>query len=59
MAVPDRTADSFAVPLCLWQRTACLSSPPFGSSTNSNGEEGVKDSLRLRLAQLNHEFWKE
>ena len=55
MAGPERTADSFAVPLCLWQRAAFLSPPP--GSVASDGGGGERDSLRLRIAQLKHEHW--
>ena len=63
MAAPDRTASSFAVPLCLWQRAAFLYPPSSasGNVTSCSGEAGrsERDSLRLRIAQLNHEYWRK
>lgn len=57
----DRTADSFALPLCLWQRAAFLSPSSSSSSSSSarGGGQRERDSLRLRIAQLDHEYWKE
>ena len=64
-----RTADSFAIPLCLWQRAEFLCPPSSsGSSTaatsrscsgEGGGGKGERDSLRLRIAQLHHEYWRE
>ena len=54
----DRTADNFALPLCLWQRAAFLS-PSSSSSSTRGGGQRERDSLRLRIAQLDHEYWKE
>lgn len=55
--------ENFAVPLCLWQKAAFLSSSsgPLTGRTNSGtgGGREERDSLRLRIAQLHHERWKE
>ena len=56
MATPERKADGFAVPLCLWQRAAFLSPAPGDADADGGGE---RDSLRLRIAQLKHEHWRE
>ncbi|CAI7993261.1 hypothetical protein GBAR_LOCUS1235, partial [Geodia barretti] len=60
------TDDSFTVPLCLWQRAAFLSSAPGPSTSGSRAagggpgsSGGERDSLRLRIAQLKHEYWRD
>ena len=62
----SRELESFAIPLCLWQRAAFLSPSPFSPVTSTSsivkGNEGgreERDSLRLRLAQLRHEHSRE
>ena len=52
----EREADDFAIPLCLWQRAAFLSPIPGDADTDGGGE---RDSLRLCIAQLKHEQWRE
>ena len=58
-AEPDRAAESSAVPLCLWQRAAFLSPTFSTSSSREGGWREESDSVRLRLAQLDHEYWRE
>ena len=58
MAGVDGAADSFALPLRLWQRATFLS-PPSSSARGQGEGRGARDAVRLRIAQLDYEYWKQ